>query len=47
MANFCVKNDYPLRQVALLQVAYTKGTNFKLAVRPPPEEITCFDEWSS
>ncbi len=34
-------------QVALLPVAYTKGTDFKLAVRPPPEEITSFDEWSS
>ncbi len=34
-------------QVALLPVAYTKGTDFKVAVRPPPEEITCFDEWSS
>lgn len=32
-------------QVALLPVAYTKGTDFKLAVRPPPEEITSFDEW--
>lgn len=34
-------------QVALLPVAYTKGTDFKVAVRPPPEEITSFDEWSS
>ncbi len=34
-------------QVALLPVAYTKGTDFKVAVRPPPEEITCFDEWTS
>jgi nitroreductase len=33
-------------QVALLPVAYTKGTDFKLAVRPPPEDITSFDEWS-
>jgi nitroreductase len=33
-------------QVALLPVAYTKGTDFKIAVRPPPESITCFDEWS-
>jgi nitroreductase len=34
-------------QVALLPVAYTKGTDFKVVVRPPPEEITSFDEWSS
>ena len=34
-------------QVALLPVAYTKGTDFKVAVRPPPEQITSFDEWSS
>jgi len=34
-------------QVALLPVAYTKGTDFKVAVRPPPQEITYFDEWSS
>ncbi len=32
-------------QVALLPVAYTLGTDFKLADRPPPEEITSFDEW--
>ncbi len=34
-------------QVALLPVAYTKGTDFKVAVRPPPEEITSFDTWGS
>jgi len=34
-------------QVGLLPVAYTLGTDFKVAVRPPPEEITSFDEWSS
>ena len=33
-------------QVALLPVAYTKGTDFKIAKRPPPEEITSFDTWS-
>lgn len=33
-------------QVALLPVAYTKGTDFKLATRPPPEDITRFDTWS-
>jgi len=34
-------------QVALLPVAYTKGTDFKIAKRPPPEEITSFDTWSA
>ena len=34
-------------QVALLPVAYTKGTDFKIAKRPAPEEITSFDTWSS
>jgi nitroreductase len=34
-------------QVALLPVAYTKGTDFKVATRPPAEEITSFDDWSS
>lgn len=34
-------------QVALLPVAYTKGTDFKVAVRQPPEEITHFDAWGS
>ena len=33
-------------QVALLPVAHTKGCDFKPAVRPAPETITCFDEWS-
>ena len=32
-------------QVALLPVAYTKGTDFKPAKRPPVETITFFDEW--
>jgi nitroreductase len=32
-------------QVALLPVAYTKGTDFKPAKRPAPETITCFDTW--
>lgn len=32
-------------QVALLPVAYTKGTDFKHAVRPGPETITHFDGW--
>ena len=34
-------------QVALLPVAYTKGTDFKIAKRPAPEEITSFDTWSA
>ena len=34
-------------QVALLPVAYTKGTDFKIAKRPPPGEITHFDTWGS
>ena len=34
-------------QVALLPVAYTKGTDFKIAKRQPPEEITSFDTWGS
>ena len=33
-------------QVALLPVAYTKGTDFKVANRPGPETITHFDTWS-
>jgi nitroreductase len=32
-------------QVALLPVAYTKGTEFKIAQRPPPQDITFFDSW--
>ena len=34
-------------QVALLPVAYTVGTDFKIAKRPPVETITSFDEWGS
>lgn len=33
-------------QVALLPVAYTIGTDFKPAARPPVEEIVHFDRWS-
>jgi nitroreductase len=33
-------------QIALLPVAYTKGTDFKVASRPGPETITSFDTWS-
>ena len=33
-------------QVALLPVAYTKGTDFKVAARPDPRDITSFDTWS-
>jgi len=32
-------------QVALLPVAYTKGTDFRPAERGPVEEITSWDEW--
>ncbi len=32
-------------QVGLLPVAYTKGTDFKHAKRPPPESITHFNSW--
>jgi nitroreductase len=33
-------------QVALLPVAYTLGTDFKPAARPPVEEIVHLDRWS-
>ena len=32
-------------QVALLPVAYTKGTDFKRAKRPPISEITHWEQW--
>ena len=32
-------------QAALLPVAYTVGTDFKPAKRPPVEEVTYFDTW--
>ncbi len=32
-------------QVGLIPVAYTLGTDFKVAHRPPPESITYFDSW--
>ena len=32
-------------QVALLPVAYTVGTDFKPATRPPVEGITYWDTW--
>ena len=34
-------------QVALLPVAYTKGTDFKPAQRPDPTTITSFDRWDA
>jgi nitroreductase len=34
-------------QVALLPVAWTRGTDFKPAVRPPPESITHWNRWGS
>ena len=38
-----IPDDY--MQVALLPVAYTKGTDFKPAKRPPISEITHWDHW--
>ena len=35
-----------LTQAALLPVAYTKGTDFKRAKRPPVANITHWNEWS-
>ncbi len=32
-------------QVALLPVAYTKGTDFRPAARPPVEDVTHWDRW--
>jgi nitroreductase len=32
-------------QVALLPVAYTRGTEFSPASRPPPQDITFWDDW--
>jgi nitroreductase len=34
-------------QVSLIPVAYTKGTNFKPASRPPVSEITSWNHWGS
>lgn len=34
-------------QVSLIPVAYTKGTDFKPAKRPPVTEITHWDRWGS
>jgi nitroreductase len=34
-----------ITQIALLPVAYTKGTDFKPAVRPPVEQITYWNTW--
>lgn len=33
-------------QIALMPIAYTKGTDFKPAERPPPEHIVRWDHWS-
>lgn len=33
------------QQVALIPIAYTKGTDFKPAYRPPVENIMRFDSW--
>ena len=32
-------------QVAMIPLAYTKGTNFKPAYRPPVETIMHIDSW--
>lgn len=32
-------------QVALIPIAYTKGTDFKKAYRPPVSEVMHFDQW--
>lgn len=34
-------------QIALFPVAYTKGTDFKPAERPPVEDITYWDSWGT
>jgi hypothetical protein len=34
-------------QVALLPVAYTKGTDFKRAKRPPASSIIHWDSWGN
>jgi nitroreductase len=34
-------------QVALLPVAYTKGADFKPAVRRPAREVTYWDAWKA
>jgi nitroreductase len=36
-----------IMQVALLPVAYTKGTDFKKAKRPPASSIIHWDEWGA
>ncbi len=36
-----------MTQVALFPVAYTKGTDFKPATRPPAESIAYFDTWGN
>ena len=36
-----------VQQVALLPVAYTKGTDFKPAERPPAERIVHWDSWGN
>jgi nitroreductase len=33
-------------QVAMLPVAYTVGTDFKVATRPPPDEVIHWDQWA-
>ena len=33
-------------QAGLFPVAYTIGTGFKLAKRPPAENVICWNSWS-
>ncbi|MGH9302223.1 MAG: nitroreductase family protein [Acidimicrobiales bacterium] len=40
-----IPND--VMQVALLPVAYTVGTDFKAADRPPPEHIVHWEKWGN
>jgi hypothetical protein len=30
----------------MLPVAYTVGTDFKVATRPPPDEVIHWDQWA-
>jgi len=32
-------------QIALIPLAYTKGTDFKAAYRPPVETVMHIDQW--
>ena len=43
--NAKIKDNKEIMQVALLPVAYTKGTDFKRASRPPVDAITHWNSW--